>query len=71
MPSVLIAAATAAVTATAVLLASPGFAQTTPAEKPDFQQAKQHRLAQIDAMKACVEKATDFAAMKACKPQHK
>jgi hypothetical protein len=65
MKSVLIAAATA------LLVAAPGFANTSPAAKPDFQQAKQHRLAQIDAMKTCVEKATDFTAMKACKPQHK
>lgn len=66
MKAVLIAAASAV-----VLVATPVFANTSPAAQPDFQQAKQHRLAQIDATKICVEKATDFAAMKACKPQHK
>jgi len=60
-----------AATTTALLIA-PAMAEPPPAEGTrDFATFKQRRLARIDAMRACVAKATNFEEMRACKPERK
>jgi len=60
-----------ATTASALLIA-PAMAEPPAAEgNRDFATFKQRRLARIDAMRACVAKATNFGEMRACKPERK
>jgi len=60
-----------AATAIALLIA-PAMAEPPAAEGTrDFATFKQRRLARIDAMRACVAKATNFEEMRACKPERK
>jgi len=60
-----------AATTTALLIA-PAMAEPLAAEGArDFATFKQRRLARIDAMRACVAKATNFAEMRDCKPERK
>jgi len=60
-----------AATTTALLLA-PALAEPPAAEGArDFATFKQRRLAKIDAMRACVAKATTFEEMRSCKPERK
>ena len=66
MTTVLKAAAAALLLTLPVHAESPGTA-----EKKDFATAKQHRLAKIDTMRACVAKSSSFEEMKACKPERK
>jgi len=56
----------------ALLLIVPVHAESPASvEKKDFATAKQHRLAKIDTMRACVAKSSSFEEMKACKPERK
>jgi len=60
-----------AATTTALLIA-PALAEPPAAEGArDFATFNQRRLAKIDAMRACVAKATTFEEMRACKPERK
>ena len=56
----------------ALLLVVPAHAESpVSVEKKDFASAKQHRLAKIDVIRACIAKSSSFEEMKACKPERK
>jgi len=60
-----------AATTTALLIA-PALAEPPAAEGArDFATFKLRRLVKIEAMRACVAKATTFEEMRACKPERK
>ena len=55
------------------LLIAPALAEPPEGGAPQqsFEQVKQHRLARIDAMRACVAKANTFEQLDACRPKRK
>lgn len=55
------------------LLIAPALAEppVKGAPQPSFEQVKQRRLARIDAMRACVVKATTFEQLDGCRPKRK